>query len=194
MPWPDPEKAKELKSLALTAAEWAKRKNMGEEAIQHCRSYALEAERKMGQMLKETERAKGVRLDGKQKGKIGGNVVLPPIEQPTLATLGPTGGKAIRHKPPPSRPIDTRRTESPAATLDTPRPIRPAEAPTARATPRRTRRPGPAPPWRFEARPDRRGDHPRPWPDPSTRRRWLNRFAECKSSVGWTRPGVAAYL
>ena len=82
------QKAKELKSLALTAAEWAKRKNMGEEAIQHCRSYALEAERKMGQMLKETERAKGVRLDGKQKGKIGGNVVLPPIEQPTLLTLG----------------------------------------------------------------------------------------------------------
>ena len=33
---------------ALTAAEWAKRKNMCEEAIQHCRSYALEAERKMG--------------------------------------------------------------------------------------------------------------------------------------------------
>ena len=82
------QKAKELNSLALTAAEWAKRKNMGEEAIQHCRSYALEAERKMGQMLKETERAKGVRLDGKQKGKIGGNVVLPPIEQPTLLTLG----------------------------------------------------------------------------------------------------------
>ena len=45
------QKAKELKSLALTAADWAKRKNMGEEAIQYCRSYALEAERKMGQMI-----------------------------------------------------------------------------------------------------------------------------------------------
>jgi hypothetical protein len=55
------QKAKELKSLALTAAEWAKRKNMGEDAIQHCRSYALEAERKMGQMLKETELQKGGR-------------------------------------------------------------------------------------------------------------------------------------
>lgn len=53
------QKAKELKSMALTAAEWAKRKNMGEEAIQHCRSYALEAERKMGEMLLVTERAKG---------------------------------------------------------------------------------------------------------------------------------------
>jgi ParB family chromosome partitioning protein len=53
------QKAKELKSLALTAAEWAKRKNMGEDAIGHCRSYALEAERKMGEMLRQTERAKG---------------------------------------------------------------------------------------------------------------------------------------
>lgn len=52
------QKAKELKSLAITAAEWAKRKGMGEEAVQHCRSYALEAERKMGEMLRETERAK----------------------------------------------------------------------------------------------------------------------------------------
>ena len=40
-------KAKELKSLALTAADWAKRKGMGEKAIQHCRSYAAEAERRM---------------------------------------------------------------------------------------------------------------------------------------------------
>ena len=50
------QKAKELKSLALTAAEWAKRKNMGEEAIQHCRSYALEAERKMGQLPNREDR------------------------------------------------------------------------------------------------------------------------------------------
>ena len=57
------QKAKELKTLALTAGEWSKRKNMGEAAIQHCRSYALEAERKMGEMLAATERAKGKRTD-----------------------------------------------------------------------------------------------------------------------------------
>jgi len=45
------QKAKELKDLAITAGEWAKRKGMGEEAILHCRSYALEAERVMGQLL-----------------------------------------------------------------------------------------------------------------------------------------------
>jgi hypothetical protein len=55
------QKAHELKNLALTAADFAKRKNMGEEAIKYCRSYALEAERKMGEMLRQTERAKGGR-------------------------------------------------------------------------------------------------------------------------------------
>ncbi len=53
------QKTKELKDLALTAADWAKRKGMGEEAIKYANSYALEAERKMGQLLKETERAVG---------------------------------------------------------------------------------------------------------------------------------------
>jgi len=83
------QKAKELKSLALTAAEWAKRKNMGEEAIQHCRSYALEAERKMGQMLKETERAKGAM--GNPGGR-GAKLVRSQdvTAQPTLLTLGLT--------------------------------------------------------------------------------------------------------
>jgi len=47
-----------------------------------------EVQRKIGQMLLATERAKGVRLDGKTKGNIGGNVVLPPKNEPTLATLG----------------------------------------------------------------------------------------------------------
>ena len=52
------QKAKELKDLALTAADWAKRKDMGEEAIQYARSYALEAERRMGELLLATERQK----------------------------------------------------------------------------------------------------------------------------------------
>lgn len=51
-------KAKDLKDLALTAADWAKRKGLGEEAVQYARSYALEAERKMGEMLRIAEKAK----------------------------------------------------------------------------------------------------------------------------------------
>ena len=53
----------------------------------YCRSYALEAERKMGQMLKETERAKGMRAIGGDK-RSGGTVMLPPEDAPTLSALG----------------------------------------------------------------------------------------------------------
>ena len=75
------QKAKELKDLALTSQDWAKRKNMGDEAIQYCRSYAFEAERRMGEMLAETDRAKGA------KG-IGPIAVVPRDHKPTLKELG----------------------------------------------------------------------------------------------------------
>jgi N6-adenosine-specific RNA methylase IME4 len=74
------QKAKELKNLALTAADWAKRKGLGEEAIRYARSYALEAERKMGEMLVETERAQGRRTD-----LVDGHDQVD--ETPTLAEL-----------------------------------------------------------------------------------------------------------
>lgn len=82
------QKAKELKSLALTAGEWAKRKGLGEEAIQHCRSYALEAERKMGEMLAATERAKGTDKGGRKS--LDGNRALPPNPPPTIFEIGLT--------------------------------------------------------------------------------------------------------
>jgi N6-adenosine-specific RNA methylase IME4 len=50
------QKAKELKDLSLTAADWAKRKDLGEEAIRHARMYAFLAERRMGELLIQTER------------------------------------------------------------------------------------------------------------------------------------------
>ena len=49
------QKTKELKDLAILAGDWARRKNMGEQAILHARSYALRAERKMGEMLADKE-------------------------------------------------------------------------------------------------------------------------------------------
>jgi N6-adenosine-specific RNA methylase IME4 len=70
------QKVKEFKSLALTAADLARRKGMGEKAIQYARSYALEAERKLGEMLRETERDKGGRPP---KTSIQGEPVLPRL-------------------------------------------------------------------------------------------------------------------
>ena len=53
------QKAKELKDLALTAADWAKHKGLGEEAVKLAMSYAMDASRRMGELLQSTERAKG---------------------------------------------------------------------------------------------------------------------------------------
>lgn len=77
------QKTKELKDLALTAADFARRKGMGEEAIQHCRSYALEAERKMGEMLLSTQRNKGAK-----SGKTGRKGVPLLDDAPTLDEIG----------------------------------------------------------------------------------------------------------
>ncbi len=84
------QKAKELKSLALTAAEWAKRKNMGNEAIQHCRSYALDAERKMGEMLLSTQRHSGGKPGAKPNVTSAHRVLVTPSSRPTptLKELG----------------------------------------------------------------------------------------------------------
>jgi len=65
-----------------------RRKGLGKEAEQHCRSYALEAERKMGELLAATERAKGTDKAGRPK--IDGNRALPSNPPPTLAEIGVT--------------------------------------------------------------------------------------------------------
>lgn len=89
------QKTKELKDLALTASEWAKRKGMGEAAVQHAKSYAFEAERKMGEMLKQTERAKGARAGGKKDEPRGSYRELRDA-QPTLEDLGLTKKESSR--------------------------------------------------------------------------------------------------
>ena len=59
---------------------------LGEEAIQYAKNYALEAERKMGEMLAATERNPGTRPNI----EYGGHMTLPPSDVPTLAELGLT--------------------------------------------------------------------------------------------------------
>jgi len=85
------QKAKDLKDLALTAADWARRKGMGEEAVQYARSYALDAERKMGQMLIDAPKAKGAAdgTPGPGRGK-NGVTTSNRVSPPTLHALGLT--------------------------------------------------------------------------------------------------------
>jgi len=76
------QEAKELKSKFLVIAEWAKQMKMGEEAEQKARAYALRAIRRMGEMLRETPKAKG----GENYHKIPTGTKPVPVP-PTLAEM-----------------------------------------------------------------------------------------------------------
>jgi len=72
---------------------------MGEEAIRYARSYALDAERRLGGLLLQTERAKGA------AGVDPITVTYSDHNAPTLADLGLAKrdeGKAVRPTPLPS--------------------------------------------------------------------------------------------
>ena len=79
------QEAHDLKDLAITAADWAKRKGLGNEAVQCARSYALAAERKMGEMLAATARAKPPNPKPPKDRKSPAVTDVPP---PTLSELG----------------------------------------------------------------------------------------------------------
>jgi len=91
------QKAKDLKDLALTAKDWAVRKGLGDKAIQQCLAYALDAERRLGELLHDTERARGTAGTLKGKDASGSPVLLPPEKkEPTLADLGITKNESAR--------------------------------------------------------------------------------------------------
>jgi site-specific DNA-methyltransferase (adenine-specific) len=82
------QKAKELKDLALTAADWARRKGMGQEAVKYANSYAVQAEIRIGEMLKVTSRAK----PGPKRDRLLGVTDLSP----TLKEIGITKRESVR--------------------------------------------------------------------------------------------------
>ena len=76
------QQTKELKDLMLTVTDWAERRGMGEKTIQRAREYSLLAERKMGELLKATDLAKGGQPYQKSTSSS-----KEPVE-PTLKELG----------------------------------------------------------------------------------------------------------
>ena len=83
------QKAKELKDLALTAEDFARRRGLGKETIEHCRHYATLAEIRMGELLLETPRAVGTDISGR-KSMLDSTREVPSNHPPTLAELGVT--------------------------------------------------------------------------------------------------------
>lgn len=78
---------KNILDVAIAAETYAKRQQLGEEAIRYATSIKVEALAQLGRMLKETERAKGGDYGGKKK--IDGTRLLPSIDTaPTLAEMG----------------------------------------------------------------------------------------------------------
>ena len=94
------QKAKELKDLALTAKDWATRKGLGDAAIQHARFYALEAERRMGELLADSERQGPGQYQTKQRSS---DITVAP----SLADLGLTKNESARAQMLASVPRDT---------------------------------------------------------------------------------------
>ena len=70
---------------AAAAELYARRQHLGEEAEQYARELKFDAERKLGDLLKDAPKNKGARLSGKG---IGGPIVEPPSDTPTLKELG----------------------------------------------------------------------------------------------------------
>jgi N6-adenosine-specific RNA methylase IME4 len=94
------QKAKEFKDLALTAADWAKRKGMGDDVILTATRYARLAEIRLGELLAATDRAKGAR--GNPGGR-GAKIVPCPegraqSDAPTLESLGVSWKESSRAK------------------------------------------------------------------------------------------------
>lgn len=100
------QKTKDLKDKFITVKEWAIRKGAGKEAITTAISWSLEAERKLGGMLAEMEKARGTRTVGGDK-RSGGTVVLPPEQSPTLKSLGVTKRESAEAQMIHSLPVKT---------------------------------------------------------------------------------------
>lgn len=89
------QKAKDLKDLALTAGDFARRKKLGREAESHAYYYAIWAEQRMGELLKATEKAKGTDKGGRKR-KLDGGRELPSNPPTTLSDLGITKNESSK--------------------------------------------------------------------------------------------------
>jgi ParB family chromosome partitioning protein len=79
------QETKKILDVAAAAEIYAKRQQLGEEAIQYATTIKIEALAQLGRMLKGTPRNPGARLAGRD---IGGAILVPPSDIPTLAELG----------------------------------------------------------------------------------------------------------
>jgi site-specific DNA-methyltransferase (adenine-specific)/modification methylase len=80
------EEAKRIIALSEAAKVYAKRVGASREVVNQAAEYKLRAERRLGELLKETPKAKGIQLNGRDA--FGGTRVKPPRAEATLADHG----------------------------------------------------------------------------------------------------------
>lgn len=78
---------KKILDVAAAAEVYARRQHLSEEAEQMAATVKIEALRKLGEMLQNAPKAKGVRTVGGDS-RSGGSISAPPENTPTLADLG----------------------------------------------------------------------------------------------------------
>ena len=96
----------ELHNLALTSQDWLRRKNAGKEAIDYCRRYALDAQKKMGVLLSQADLADGgtaAKLKA-AKARSTPSTELPPPTK--LADLGVTKNESSQAQKLASLPVE----------------------------------------------------------------------------------------
>lgn len=79
---------KDIRDKAEAIRLYAKQAGLGLEMVNDAAEIKIRAERRAGELLKETEKNTGTRL--------GGNVVLPPDDRPTLEDMGVTKMQSSR--------------------------------------------------------------------------------------------------
>ena len=84
------QQTKKILDVAAAAEIYAKRQQLGQDAIDYAHSIKIEALRQLGELLREAPKNIGTRGQLISRGVIGGSREGPPIDAPTLAEQGVT--------------------------------------------------------------------------------------------------------
>jgi len=74
--------------IGVTAEVWAKQQKLGDEITSYAHSFTMNAQRKLGEILKKTTLRAGEKGQFKKADSTAGTKVVPPANPPSLADLG----------------------------------------------------------------------------------------------------------
>lgn len=100
------QEAKQIFDVAEAARAYARHANLSAEAVNYAAEIKIRAERLLGEMLQQTPKNTGIRLNGRDT--FGSTVMEPPkVLAPTLAEIGITKKQSSRAQQLASLPVET---------------------------------------------------------------------------------------